>query len=141
MSEHFTIDELTFSQTAVRQNIDNTPSPEVLANLNVLMGVLEQVRSLTGPLTVSSGYRCPALNAAVGGAKDSAHVLGFAADITSNKMSPRALAMLIRDSDVIFDQVIFEGTWVHIGLSMAPRLEVLTAVFKNGRATYVRGIS
>ncbi len=142
MSEHFTIAELTFSQTATRKGIDNTPSPVVVGNLTRLMATLEQVRALTGPLRVSSGYRSPALNASVGGARDSAHVLGLAADITSPTMTPKALALLIRESGIEFDQLIFEGTWVHIGLSAgAPRHEVLTAHFDGGRATYSRGIA
>lgn len=142
MSDHFTIAELTFSQTAVRKGIDNTPSPAVAANLDRLMATLEQVRALTGPLRVSSGYRSPALNAAVGGARGSAHVLGLAADITSATLTPKSLALLIRESDIEFDQLIYEGTWVHIGLSAGPlRREVLTAHFDGGRATYSKGIA
>lgn len=142
MSEHFTIAELTFSQTAVRQNIDNTPSPVVTGNLNRLMLTLERVRALVGPVMVSSGYRSPALNSAVGGARDSAHVLGLAADITCMAMTPKALATLIRESDIEFDQLIYEGKWVHIGLAVgALRREVLTANFSGGRATYTRGIA
>jgi hypothetical protein len=141
MSEHFTIAELTFSQTADRKGIDNTPSPAVTGNLNRLMVALERIRDLVGPVAVSSGYRSPALNAAVGGARDSAHVLGLAADITCKAMTPKALATMIRESDIEFDQLIYEGTWVHIGLAVgALRREVLTANFSGGRATYTRGI-
>lgn len=144
MSEHFNIAELTFSQTAVRKGIDNTPSETVTNNLHRLCETLEQVRALTGKqLTVSSGYRSPALNIAVGGAKNppSAHTFGLAADITCSGMTPKALAMLIRESDIEFDQLIYEGTWVHIGLAVGSlRREVLTANFSNGHATYTRGI-
>lgn len=142
MSAHFTIAELTFSQTAVRRGIDNTPSEAITANLRRLCDTLEQVRALVGkPISVSSGYRSPALNIVVGGARDSAHVQGLAADINCPGMSPKALAIVIRESSIAFDQLIFEGTWVHIGLSASkPRNEVLTANFTNGHATYVRGI-
>lgn len=142
MSQHFTIAELTFSQTAVRRGIDNTPSPVVVANLTRLAATLEKVRALTGPVLVSSGYRSFELNAAVGGARDSAHTLGLAADITVSGMTPRELAKAIRDAKIEFDQLIYEGTWVHVGLSAgAPRGQVLTATFASGGVVYSQGIA
>lgn len=145
MSAHFSIAELTFSQTAVRRGIDNTPSEAVTANLRRLCDTLEQVRALVGkPLSISSGYRSPALNIAVGGAINppSAHVVGLAADINCAGLTPKALACLIRESGIAFDQLIYEGTWVHIGLATGPlRGEVLTANFNGGHATYTRGIA
>lgn len=141
LSPHFTLEELTASQTAVRKGIPNAPSPVVVANLTRLAATLEQVRALTGPVSVSSGYRSFQLNAAVGGAKDSVHTLGLAADITVSGMSPRQLATNIRDSDIEYDQLIYEGTWVHLGLSdKANRRECLTATFKGGKASYSIGI-
>lgn len=142
LSPHFSLAELTGSQVATRQGIDNTPVPAIIANLTRLAMLLEQVRALVGaPITISSGYRSPALNKAVGGASNSAHVLGLAADISTNKLAPKALAMLIRQSGILFDQLIYEGTWVHIGLSAgAPRRQVLTAKFAGGSVSYVTGI-
>lgn len=142
LSPHFTVAELVESQTATRKNIDNTPAPAVIANLTRIAALLEQVRVLVGaPLTVSSGYRSPALNRAIGGAASSAHVLGLAADISTSKLAPRALAQLIEKSGIVFDQLIYEGTWVHIGLSTGvPRNQVLTARFGAGGTTYVKGI-
>nr|WP_314635587.1 D-Ala-D-Ala carboxypeptidase family metallohydrolase [uncultured Janthinobacterium sp.] len=130
------------SQVATRKGIDNTPTPAIVANLTRLAELLEQVRALVGaPIAISSGYRSPALNRAVGGAANSAHVLGLAADISTAKLAPKALAMLIRQSDIAFDQLIYEGTWVHIGLSTgAPRRQVLTAKFAGGGVSYVTGI-
>lgn len=142
MSKHFSMAELTFSQTATRRGIENNPPPVVAANLDRLAETLEQVRSLIGPLTVSSGYRSPALNMAVGGARDSAHLRGLAADITAGGVTPKALALLIRESGIEFDQLIWEGTWVHLGLSEGPaRRQVLTASFTNGKANYIEGIT
>lgn len=143
LSEHFTLDELVASQTAARRGIDNRPSAQVTANLTRLAGTLERVRALVGkPLTISSGYRCPELNKWIGGAASSAHVLGLAADINCAGLSPKALALLIRESDIEYDQLIYEGTWVHLGLSAAPaRRQVLTAHFDGGRATYTQGIA
>lgn len=142
LTPHFSLAELTASDTAVAKKIDNTAPPAVVANLTRLAGVLEQVRTLVGaPIKVSSGYRAPALNKAVGGAANSMHALGLAADISTAAMTPKALARLIQQSDIQFDQLIYEGTWVHIGLSTGkPRRQVLTAKFGPGGTTYVSGI-
>ncbi|KAB8052275.1 peptidase M15 [Janthinobacterium sp. FT14W] len=142
LSPHFSLAELVSSQVATRKGIDNAPSPSIVVNLTRLAALLEQVRALVGtPIAISSGYRSPALNRAVGGAANSAHVLGLAADISTAKLAPKALAMLIRQSDIAFDQLIYEGTWVHIGLSTgAPRRQVLTAKFAGGGVSYVAGI-
>ncbi len=143
LSPNFSLDELTASQTATRQGIDNTPSPAVRANLVRVANMLEQVRALVdAPIRVSSGYRSPALNQAIGGASNSAHVLGLAADITAAGISPKQLAIAIRDAGLDFDQVIWEGTWVHLGLSVGKaRKQVLTATFTGGRARYSEGIA
>ena len=141
LSPHFSLAELVSSQVATRKGIDNAPAPAIVANLTRLAALLEQVRALVGaPIVISSGYRSPALNKAVGGAANSAHVLGLAADISTAKLTPKALALLIRQSDIAFDQLIYEGTWVHIGLSTgALRRQVLTAKFAGG-VSYVAGI-
>ena len=144
LSDHFSLEELTLSQTASRRNLDNTPPPLIVENLRHLAGTLEQIRALAGrPIMVSSGYRSPVVNLAVGGSKTSMHTLGLAADITCPGMTPRALAKAIRDSAIELDQLILEGdAWVHIGLSQGkPRGQVLTATFKAGRATYSEGIA
>jgi hypothetical protein len=142
LSPHFSLAELIASQVATRKGIDNAPAAAIVANLTRLAALLEQVRALAGaPITISSGYRSPALNKAVGGAANSAHVLGLAADISTAKLAPKALALLIRQSDIAFDQLIYVGTWVHIGLSTgAPRRQVLTAKFAGGGVSYVAGI-
>ena len=142
LTEHFSLAELVASQVATRKGIDNKPGPAIVTNLTRLAALLEQVRVLVGvPITVSSGYRSPALNKAGGGAASSAHVLGLAADISTAKLAPKALALLIRQSAIVFDQLIYEGTWVHIALSVgAPRRQVLTAKFAGGAVSYVAGI-
>ena len=142
LSKNFSLAELVGSQVATRKGIDNAPEPAIVANLTRLAALLEQVRALVGaPIAISSGYRSPALNKAVGGAANSAHVLGLAADISTAKLAPKALALLIRQSDIAFDQLIYEGTWVHIALSAGtPRRQVLTAKFAGGGVSYVAGI-
>lgn len=142
LTDHFTLEELVASQLAARRRLDNRPGPAELANLRRVAALLEQIRALVGgPLTVSSGYRSPAVNAAVGGARNSAHLQGLAADITAPGIAPKALAALIRDSEIQFDQLIYEGTWVHVGLSAdSPRRQVLTATFAPGGVVYSQGL-
>ncbi|MET3132852.1 zinc D-Ala-D-Ala carboxypeptidase [Oxalobacteraceae bacterium GrIS 1.11] len=143
LTANFSLAEMTASQTATRQGIVNTPSQDVIDNLGRVAAVLEQIRALVGaPIHVSSGYRAPALNRAVGGAANSAHVLGLAADITVPSMTPQQLAKAIKAGGIEFDQLIYEGTWVHVGLATgAPRNQVLTATFTGGRASYSAGIA
>lgn len=145
LSPNFTLQEFTRSRTATKKGIDNQPPSEHLPNLEKLAYALERVRTLVGgPITVSSGYRSSNLNKAVGGSAKSAHCHGLAADIHTSAMSCRDLAKLIRDSKIVFDQVIYEGDWVHFGLPIGrrkARQEVLTAVFTPGKKTrYVSGI-
>jgi len=90
LSPHFYLEELTASSKAKALKIDNTPSPEILENLKALALALEMIRSVCGePLKISSGYRCPALNKAVGGAVSSQHVKGYAADFSADGRTPR----------------------------------------------------
>ncbi len=144
LSEHFTLEELILSQTAARKGIDNTPSATIVQKLRKLAGALEEVRSLLGgvPILVSSGYRCPELNEAVGGATNSAHMDGLAADFTAPAFGTvMQVARKIAASDIAYDQLIHEyGTWVHIGLAkdgVEPRSQKLS-IFKG--TGYLNGI-
>ena len=85
MAEFFTKSELTRSDTARTLKIDNTPTPEASAALDALMwNALDPIRRMWGkPIIVNSGYRCPKLNAAIGGSATSQHMKGEAADITA----------------------------------------------------------
>jgi hypothetical protein len=144
LSGHFTLEEMTFSSTAIRLGLDNTPSPEVVANLTTLCGTLETIREcLDEPMTIYSGYRSLALNAAVHGVPTSAHVLGWAADfICPAYGTPREIVKEIASWDGFdFDQLIQEGTWVHISVAPTMRRQVLTATFKSGVASYREGIA
>lgn len=145
LSEHFTLEELTRSDVAMRRTIDNTPPAVIVANLQMLAAGLERVRSAIGNLAihVNSGYRCPALNLAIGGAKDSAHMQGRAADIVCPEFgTPLQIAeALIQQKLLIgFDQIIQEGDWLHVAFSDSPRFDVLTAHFGTGGAIYTRGL-
>lgn len=138
LSEHFDLAEFTVSRTAARKGLDNTPPQEVVDRLRATAAHLEVIRALLGrPLLISSGYRAPAVNAAVGGAVGSAHVLGYAADFVSPGFGdPLAICRAIVAAGVRFDQMIEEGTWVHLSFDPRMRGEVLT---KDG-AGYRRGL-
>lgn len=144
LSLHFTLEELVFSERAIREGIRNEPPPFVIENLRRLARALEHVRALLGgAIIISSGYRSPELNAAVKGSKDSAHTRGLAADFISPAYgSPRECAIAIERSPLIFDQLIWEGTWVHFAIREEdPRRDVLTATFGPLGVSYGRGIA
>lgn len=149
LSEHFTLDELTQSQHAVRACIDNTPTDQVvLSNLTLTARLLEEVRQLLGahPILVSSGYRCPKLNTLIGSVNTSQHTLGLAVDFTCPSFgTPKQICQHLIDVGLQFDQLICEGTWVHLSHAspgMPLRHEVLTAVFEPGMKTrYTRGLA
>lgn len=144
LSEHFTLDELILSQTAARLGLDNMPDANCLVNLRRLAATLEVVRAALGgaPILVSSGYRSPIVNRAVGGSVNSAHTKGLAVDFTAPSFGTViATASAVASSAVDFDQIIFEfGRWVHLGLAevgASARRELLSI---GVAGTYFRGL-
>ena len=128
--KYFTITELSKSSTAAQKGIDNTPNPDVIKNLESLVEhILDPLREKFGkPITVNSGYRCPALNMAVGGSKTSHHMIGLAADITGGSVARnRILFSLIQELNLPFDQLIDEKNykWIHVSFSEKPRKQIL----------------
>lgn len=116
--KYFSIKEMTKSNTATAKGIDNTPDQTIMNNLTKLIeAVLDPLREWYGkPIIVNSGYRCEALNKAIGGAKSSQHMLGEAADITvGSKEENEKLFNYIKDN-LEFDQLINESdfSWVHV---------------------------
>ena len=122
LSEHFLLEELVHSDLAARKGINNDPTPNIIDNLGRLAQLLEQVRKVVGrPITVTSGYRCKALNDAVGSKDTSQHLLGCAADIKALNMTPDELVKRIINSDIQYDQLIREfDSWVHISIPNTP---------------------
>lgn len=115
---YFTIDELCASTTAKQHNINNTPSAEIGKALeSLIINVLDPARERLGkPITVNSGYRCPKLNAKIGGVSTSQHMLGEAADLDTGSIEGnKRLYEIIRDN-FQFDQLINEHdfSWVHV---------------------------
>ena len=147
LTPHFSLQELCESDTAVRKGIDNTPDAEVSANLLLLARGLERLRSILGyPLRITSAYRGPKLNAAIGGSKSSAHMRGLAADFTCAEYgSPLEICKVIlaHTDEIGFDQCIQEGRWVHLSFPEEglPKGEVLTAHFGNSGTTYTKGLA
>lgn len=140
LTPHFSMEELTFSSTAQRLGINNTPPASVVPNLTILANGLEQVRKLMGdrPIHIDSGYRCPVLNHAVGGAVNSAHLFGWAADfICTPYGTPREIFQAIFLSPIFYDQLIIEaGAWVHISFDPLMRRQQLVASRIAGRWQY-----
>jgi zinc D-Ala-D-Ala carboxypeptidase len=137
LSGHFSLEELTASETASRIGIDNNPNDLELRNLRRLAQYLEQVRKLLGkPIHINSGYRSVALNQKVGGQKMSAHLSGLAADLVCPSYgSPLDVCKTIRDSDILFDQIIYEfDSWCHFAVTqeeLIGRRQCLT-IDRNG---------
>jgi hypothetical protein len=145
LSEHFSLDEFTASQTATRHGINNKPSEKVVENLRMLAALLEQVRELLGghSIRISSGYRSLMLNRHIGSHDLSAHVRGYAADFTCPSFgTPITVAKKIAESNLKFDQIICEGNaWIHLSCDPQNRRQVLTARFEHGHTYYTTGIA
>lgn len=132
LSDHFTLEELTASELASRQGIDNMPTdPKVLNHLKFLAKNLEDVRDcLDQPMHINSGYRCLMLNALLGSKPTSSHVKGLAADFVCPSFgTPKEIVKRLASSNVAYDQLILEyDRWVHVGFSeegYIPRKQVL----------------
>jgi hypothetical protein len=117
--KYFTYSELTTSDAARRLGIANRPTPAAEQNLEALADyLLDPLRGAYGkPIRVNSGYRSPEVNQAVGGARNSQHVRGEAADITAGSVEEnRKLFDLVQQLGLPFDQLIDERgyAWVHV---------------------------
>ena len=113
LSEHFSLAELTVTN----KSIDNTPITEGLQSLRYTAQQMELVRTLLGkPIKITSAYRSPAVNKAVGGAASSQHLKGQAVDFTCTSFgTPRDIVLAIKASSIKYDQLICEySSWVHI---------------------------
>ncbi len=145
LTAHFRLSEFLVSNTAREQGIDNTPSPDIVENIRVAAHGMEKVRSLLGDkaIDISSGYRCQALNTAIGGSKTSDHMEGFSVDFRCDGFGePYEIADRLRnqaDFMAHVDQLIFEKSrWVHVSFAPGRRGQVMTAHEKpeTGKTTY-----
>jgi len=164
LTEHYSLDEVRRSDTALRLGIDNTPPAEVIANASVAAMGMEKIRAVLGCATfVSSWFRCEALewvlcakdysawcvrHAMTADAESWAayfrlkgHPQGWCIDFTApNFGPPRAIVKQVKSSGIKFDQLIEEGTWVHASFDPRMRGEVLTATFRDGVPSYTTGV-
>ena len=144
ISEHFTLEELSFSEAAAQLGLDNTPAEIVITNLGRTAAVMERIRTLLGnrPIVVHSGYRSAEVNHAVGGVTTSVHCRGLACDFVCSAFgTPAKVALAILKSDIEYDQLILEYGWVHVGLAqdgLLSRREALTK--RSPGAAYESGI-
>ena len=133
LSPHFSLDELIATQ---HRQFENWPPPPVQSVLRQVARRMEGVRALLGDrrFTISSGYRSHEVNRAVGGAPHSAHLLGHAVDFNCYGFGdPIEVCRTIEKSEIQFDQLIEEGSWVHLSFDPRMRGQVLTKV-PNGYA-------
>lgn len=129
LSEHFTLEEATYSETAIRLGIPNQPSTLQLENMKHAAAQMEKVRALLGkPIHINSWLRLPDVNVAVGGSKVSSHMDGWAIDFTCAGFgSPLEVCKAIEKSGIKFDQMIHEfARWTHISFAPEMRGQVLT---------------
>ena len=140
-SPNFTVDELTFSETATRKDIDNTPSDEVLDNLLITAWSMEDVRKLlnNNPILISSGYRCLELNELLGSKPTSAHIRGLACDFTCPKFGdPDDIVDAIFRSDILYDQIILEhSSWCHLAFPKDGESARKKALIINKKGTMI----
>jgi len=149
ISKHLDLVEVTRSESAKRNGINNQPTPEHLENFKKLAeNIFEPIRNYFGvPIHVSSGYRSKALNTAIGGSLTSQHCTGEAIDIDMDGSSSDVTNKMVFDyikDNLNFDQLIFEfGTkdapdWVHVSFESngKQRKQILRATKKGSKTTY-----
>lgn len=150
LTKNFSLNELTQSETALRKGLNNVPTQAIIDSLQTLaVNVLQPIRDHYGKgVKVSSGYRSPEVNAAVGGSKVSDHCKGQAADIEIPGLPNMELATYIKDN-LKFTQLILEfytpgvvdSGWVHVSYNPDNlKCQVMTAVIKDGKTVYLPGL-
>jgi putative chitinase len=137
LSEHFSLEEFIRSDKAKELKNDNKPTPQHLEHLKVTAAGFEKVRALLGgqALKITSGYRNPVVNKAVGGTPTSAHPMGYAGDFRHPELTPLECARKLRDSELIFDQLILETSRKIVHISFDPKARRMVGEQKKGPNT------
>lgn len=141
-STKYTLEALTRTS----KTVPNEPPPEIVPKLELLSQRCDRLEAILGtPLWISSAFRSPTVNNAVGGSATSAHLRGEAVDFTCASLTPLQvcvrLVKLGAVSELEIDQLIYEGSWVHVGWKTGkPRGQVLTRKVKQGKVVYASGI-
>ncbi len=137
LSRNFMLREFVNSTTAARKGISNKPTEVHLANLSFLINnVIQPIRDKIGPIRVTSGYRSPALNRAIGGSSRSQHSKGMAADIQfvrDNEMDNKVIFDTILEMELDFDQMIneFDYSWIHISYNKKKNRKQVLEAYKD----------
>lgn len=140
ISEHLSLAEVTRSEYAKRNGINNMPNPEHTENLiELAQKIFEPIRKhFNKPIYISSGYRCKALNTAIGGAKNSQHMKGEALDIDQGNRKENMEIFDFIKNNLEFDQLIneFGYDWIHVSYNTSGKQakQVLDAI-KEGKVT------
>jgi hypothetical protein len=117
--KNFEAEDFIASSTAKTKGIDNdVTDPETLANLNRTADKAQEVRTFLGqPINLSSAYRCLELNRLLGSKDTSQHLKGQAIDFTCRKFgTPKDVFKELKESNIVFDQVLMEGSWIHASI-------------------------
>jgi hypothetical protein len=119
MNLNFKISELIYSDKAIEYNINNMPDINALDNmLELIFYCLQPIRDLIKkPMIITSGFRNQQVNFLAGGALNSQHKEGKAADFIIKGMTPKEIVEIIKNSNIEYDQLIDEKTWVHISFN------------------------
>lgn len=137
LSQHFSLDEATYSETAVRLGINNQPNEQQLENMKKAAEGMERVRDILkgNGIRVNSWLRLPDVNVAVGGSKVSSHMDGWAIDFSCAKFGdPYTVCKAIEAAGLEFDQMIHEfGRWTHISFAPEMRKQKLTIFKPEGK--------
>jgi hypothetical protein len=137
LSKNFTLSEITRSNTAKRKGISNEPKKEHLDNLQRLItNLIQPIRDSLGPIRVTSGYRSPKLNRAIGGSTKSQHCKGEACDLQfwkNGEMCNQEIYRWVLNSNIEFDQMIneFDFSWIHISLKEDQNRKQVLEAYKD----------
>ena len=144
LTEHFTLDEMEFSDTAIRLGVDNSIPEKYMANVRKIAIALEKIRAFQNkPIKVTSCYRSQAVNDNRGGSKTSAHMTASAVDFRILGIKNIDVCNSIPNIITDFDQVIYEfgpTGQIHLGIAEKPRKQLLTAIKQNNKTVYLPGI-
>ena len=146
LSKNFTLNELTYSSTALRRGIDNEPSKEGILKLTLLAAFLQVIRDRIGPLRITSGYRSPLLSEAIGSSSNSQHCRYEAVDlqyVSRGKMHNLAIYNTLIELDLDYDQCILEfgdateyidpenPAWIHLSWKVSDNRKQTLIAYKD----------
>ena len=137
LSKNFVLSEVTRSNTAKRLGIDNAPKNDHLKSMQRIISELAQpMRDALGPIRITSGYRSPELNRAIGGSSKSQHCKGQALDLQfwkDGQMCNKEIYDWVLKSDIEFDQMIneFDFAWIHISLKEKKNRKQVLEAYKD----------